>query len=156
MPVELLLSPPKGFPAPELRTRNRQLLAEIIDGSLPETATVRRLGLPRASRAGYGTVAADIEFPEDTTWRPGVVFGGYLACLVDQFAGLVMLTVMPDTTTFLTADVAVEFCSRTGIGEALIEARIVSLTHRRARVEVRILQQGRVTSRATVLQFLQH
>jgi uncharacterized protein (TIGR00369 family) len=156
MPADLLISPPMGFPEPGLATRNRQLLAEIIDGSLPEPACVRRLGLPRASRAGYGTVAADILLDDDTTWRRGVVFGGYLACLVDQFAALVMLTVLPDTTRLLTADVSVEFCAPVTTGPALVEARVLSLTSRQADVEVTISQLGKVASKGTAMQVLKH
>jgi uncharacterized protein (TIGR00369 family) len=88
------------------------------------------------------------------TWAPGVVFGGYLACLADQFAGLAMMTVLPDGMTFLTADLQLDLRSPVRPGEVAIAARVLRVMTRRAAVHVTIGQAGKPSCHATVTQAL--
>jgi uncharacterized protein (TIGR00369 family) len=153
-----LAVPPPGFPAATGPTRNRRLLDAVVSGAAPEPACVRRLDLPRPQVWSYGRVAGTVNPTVEHTWMPDVVFGGYLCCLVDQFAGLVMLTVLPDGATFLTSEVAMRLHSPTRPGPVTVDARVVRLTRRDATVEVTMtVPDGageRVTSRATVQQVL--
>jgi uncharacterized protein (TIGR00369 family) len=149
-----MLSVPHDFPAEGVETGNRRLLEAIVSGLAPPPPCVPRFALPRPAAWSYG-VLAGIANPTDTeTWAPGIVFGGYLACLVDQFAGLVMLSVLPDGAMFLTAGMTVDMHNPMRPGEASVRAQIVRLTRRGATIEVVLAQRGRTVSLATVRQVI--
>jgi EmrB/QacA subfamily drug resistance transporter len=146
------LARPPGFPLPAEATDYRRLLDAVVSGAMPPPPCVSRFALPRPSAWSYGTLRGTASPGEIETWTPGVVFGGYIACLADQFAGLVMLTVIPDGATFLTAGVSLDLRSPLRPGQAEVTARVLRLGRREAMVEVVIDQDGRTTSRATVTQ----
>ena len=145
---------PTGFPVSTVDTANRQVLTAIVAGELPPPSCVDRFLLPAPSAWSYGFITGTAEPTDAETWEPGVVFGGYLACLVDQFAGLVMLTVLPDGAGFLTYGLSLDLRAPVRPGEVVIEARIRSLAAREAIVDVELSQDGRVTSRAAVTQVI--
>ena len=89
-------SPPAGFPPADEPTVYRTTLDSIVDGKIADPPYVRRLALPRPTGWSYGRMDALVDIGEDVTWESGAVFGGYVTCLTDLFAGLVMLTVLPD------------------------------------------------------------
>lgn len=145
---------PPGFPGPQARTGYRRLLDDIVSGAMPPPPCAARFALPRPSAWSYAVLHGTASTTEAETWAPGVVFGGYTACLVDQFAGLVMLTVLPDGASFLTAGFRLDLDRPMRPGEATITARVLRLAARQATVSVEVGQGGRVTSRATVTQAL--
>jgi acyl-coenzyme A thioesterase PaaI-like protein len=146
------LAVPPDYPDPAAGTGNRRLLAAIVSGAAPPPPCVTRFALPRPGAWSPGTLTGTVRPTETETWAPGVVFGGYLACLVDQFAGLVMLSVLPDGATFLTAGMTLDLHAPMCPGEATISARVVRLAVREATVEVALDQSGRAVCRATVRQ----
>jgi uncharacterized protein (TIGR00369 family) len=143
-----------GLPAPGEPTSGRRLLERIIDGSQPEPPCVRRLGLPRPTESGHGRVGTTMTPTDELTWRPGVVFGGYLAGLVDQYAALAMLTVLPDGVGFLTGTVTIEFDAPVTASALRVEATVRSIDRRQATVEVTLEQEHQIACRARVHQVL--
>jgi uncharacterized protein (TIGR00369 family) len=130
------------------------MLDGVVSGALPPPRCVPRFALPRPSAWSYGTLRGLATVTEDETWAPGVVFGGYLGCLADQFAGLVMLTVLPDGLTFRTADLRLDLHRPVRPGEAAIIARVLRLRAGQATAHVTIAQDGAVSCQATVTQAL--
>lgn len=145
---------PPGFPHPAETTGYRRHLDAVVTGAAPPPPSATRFALPRPSAWSYGTLRGTATPAEIDTWTPGVVFGGYIACLADQFAGLVMLTVIPDGATFLTAGISLDLRSPLRPGHAEVTARVLRLARREATVEVMVDQDGRTTSRATVTQIV--
>jgi uncharacterized protein (TIGR00369 family) len=121
---------------------------------MPPPRCVPRFALPRPSAWSYGALHGLAAVTEDETWAPGVVFGGYIGCLADQFAGLVMLTVLPDGMTFLTADIRLDLHSPVRPGEVAITAGVLRLRARQATAHVTVEQGGTVSCQATVTQAL--
>jgi len=146
------LAVPHDFPDPAAPTGNRRLLEAIVSGAAPPPPCVPRFALPRPGGWSHGTLTGTARPTETETWAPGVVFGGYLACLVDQFAGLVMLSVLPDGATFLTAGMTIDLHAPMRPDEATVNARVVRLAVREATVEIVLGQSGRTVCRATVRQ----
>ncbi len=142
--------PPDGFPVAGQPTAYRALLDLIVAGDAPPPAYVRRLALPRPTAWLPGWVESATTAGDEVTWTPAAVFGGYLTCLTDQFAGLAMFTVLPDGARFLTSVVETVFHRPVRPGQLRIEATVVELSGRKATVEVLLHQDGHVaaTSRA--------
>jgi len=141
---------PPGFPGPGDDTGPRRYLNTLIDGTAPPTPCLERLGLviPPTTAWGHGRVGLEMDLPADLTLTPGVIFGGYLTCLVDHLASLVMMTVLPDGTFVLTASLSTVFSGPVLPGPVRIEAEVVELGRRLATVEITFSQGGRVTTRA--------
>ena len=145
---------PQGFPDVSSPTNNRRILDAIITGLAPPPPCVPRFSLPRPKSWSYGTLFGTAHPTSAETWCPGVVFGGYLACLVDQYAGLVMLSILPDGASFLTASTKIDAQRPMRPGAATISAEIVRVTQRDATVEVTVSQQDKTVSLATIRQVI--
>ena len=145
---------PAGYPPVGVPTEGRSYLDRLVAGTAPTPAVVDRLVLPPPSTWSYGTVTATLCPGEDVTLTAGVVFGGYVGCLVDHFAGLAMMTVLPDVTTFLTAEISIAFRAPLRPGPAEVLATVGGLTRRQATVQVVVAQDGRPATRATVEQVM--
>jgi uncharacterized protein (TIGR00369 family) len=147
---------PSGFPQPEDDTGPRRYLTTLIDGTAAPTPCLERLGLviPPTTAWGHGRVGLEMDLPADLTLTPGVIFGGYLTCLVDHLASLVMMTVLPDGTFVLTASLSTDFAGPVIPGPVRIEAEVVELGRRLATVEIVFSQAGRVTTRAKAEQVI--
>jgi uncharacterized protein (TIGR00369 family) len=143
---------PAGFPLPDERSGYRVLLDMIIEGTAPDPPVVKRLEPPRPSHWSPGVLTVITTLQDDHTWTSGVIFGGYLACLVDLYGGLVMFTVLPDAATFLTAHIEVSFRRPTAPGPVRIDASVIELSARHALTEVLVSQEGEVTSRGLTTQ----
>jgi acyl-coenzyme A thioesterase PaaI-like protein len=146
--------PPVDFPSAEESTRYRAMLDAIIDGTTADPPYVRRLALPRPTAWSYGQLEARITIRKTVTWNAGAVFGGYITCLTDLYAGLVMLTVLPDHARFLTGHLAVTFRAPLVPGRAVAEATVTELAAHKATTEVLIRQSGVVTSTGLVTQII--
>jgi fatty-acyl-CoA synthase len=145
---------PAGFPDETAATEQRTLLDAIVAGTIPDPPCVARLALPRPDRWAPGAVYALIEAGPELTWGAGVVFGGYLACILDLFAGFAAMTVLPDGFAFLTADLDTAFEVPVAPGPIEVEASVDDVSARRAVVSVRLRQQGRVAVSARATQLL--
>jgi uncharacterized protein (TIGR00369 family) len=143
---------PAGFPLPDERNGYRVLLDMIIEGTAPDPPVIKKLEPPRPSQWSPGALTVFTTLDDDHTWTSGVIFGGYVACLLDLYGGLVMLTVLPDTATFLTAHLDVSFRRPTTPGPARIDASVVEVSARHALTEVLVSQDGEVTSRGLTTQ----
>jgi acyl-coenzyme A thioesterase PaaI-like protein len=99
-------------------------------------------------------VGCATDLTDAVTLAAGTVFGGYIGCLVDHFAGLAMMTVMADDVGFLTAGIELRFHRRLVPGRCDIEAAVVRMGSRRAVVEVRFVQHHELTSTAEVEQVI--
>lgn len=135
-------------------TRGRRVLAALADGTSPPPPAARTLALPPATSWAPGVITCETAFDERLTLTPGVVFGGWIACLVDHFAGLVMLSAIPDGTGFLTAGLSVEYHAPLLPGPVTVETELTSCSTRRAVAEVRFVQRGERACTATVEQII--
>ncbi|WP_280724656.1 PaaI family thioesterase [Kitasatospora sp. MAA4] len=135
-------------------TQGRRMLTGLIDGTGANPPCAELLNLPRATSWSPGLITSATVFPEELTLTPGVVFGGWIACLVDHFAGLAMLSALPDGTGFLTAALAVDYRAPLVPGPADIEAEVTRCSTRHAMVEIRFSQSGRLAAVATVEQII--
>lgn len=147
---------PQGFPGLTGPTNNRRILDAIITGLAPPPPCVPRFSLPSPESWSYGTLCGTAHPTSAETWCPGVVFGGYLACLVDQFAGPVMLSVLPDGASFLTASTKIDVHRPMRPGATTIGAEVIRLSARDATIEVTVSQQGRIISLATIRQIISY
>jgi acyl-coenzyme A thioesterase PaaI-like protein len=147
-------SVPAGYPAPGEPTVSRAYLDGLVAGTVTTPAVVRRLLLPPPTAWAYGSLTAAFCPDEEVTLSVGIVFGGYIGCLVDHFAGLAMMTVLPDALTFLTAEIALGFRAPLRPGPTDVTATVSGLSRRQATVEVVLSQDGSPTSRATVEQVM--
>jgi fatty-acyl-CoA synthase len=145
---------PAGFPDETAGTEQRALLDAIIGATIPDPPCVDRLALPRPERWSPGHVSALIEAGPELTWGAGVVFGGYLTCVIDLFAGFAAMTVLPDGFRFLTADLETTFHVPVAPGPIAVEASVDELSARRAVVSVRLRQNDRVAVSARTTQLL--
>jgi uncharacterized protein (TIGR00369 family) len=148
------VKPPAGFPEADRKTARRVLLDHIVAGTAPAPPWIEKLRLPNCDQWGPGWVAVDFSCSEEFTVKEKMIFGGYTAALVDQYAGLVMYTILPDDQDFLTGDLTLEFLAPLMPGPTRIEAEATQLTHRHASVAVRVLQNGTVCCRGAATQIM--
>lgn len=135
-------------------TRYQRLLESIRDGTAPAPPFVTRFALPSCTEWRYGSVSCEFTPPADALYEAQVIFGGYIASLIDQYAGLAMYSVLPDDTSFRTAELSVSFIHPLKPGLTRIEADVTSNTGRRAVCDVRLLQAGGVVSHGIVRQIV--
>jgi uncharacterized protein (TIGR00369 family) len=148
------LSLPEGFPAPGERSGYRVLLDKIVKGTAPDPPVVRTLEPPRPTGWSPGVLTVEATLSEDHTWSSGIIFGGYLALLLDLYGGLVLYTVLPDTAAVLTAALDITFLAPTTPGPVRIDAMVTKISRDRALAEITITQHGRVTSRGQATQVI--
>ncbi|WP_371649201.1 MULTISPECIES: PaaI family thioesterase [unclassified Streptomyces] len=151
---DLHLTPPTGFPAPLVPTRHRRTLDEIVAGTARKAPCVEHLRLPGIEGWEYGRVHGRATVPADYLGDHGVVFGGYIASLADQFCALAVLTCLPDTHDFLTAELNTKFRRPLSTEPTLITAEVTELTSRYAIATVKISQNDAVAAEATATQIL--
>ncbi|SDW77761.1 fatty-acyl-CoA synthase [Amycolatopsis xylanica] len=135
-------------------TKTQRYLDGLIAGTVPSPPVVERLLLPDATEWSPGSLTALVELTDEVTLTPGVVFGGYIGCLVDHFAGLVMMTVLPDELTFLTSEITISFRAPLRPGPARVEATVRRFGRRQAYVDIEFHQDGVRTGSASVEQIL--
>lgn len=145
---------PAGFPRADEPTVHRRLLDAIVAGTAPAAPCVQRLALPPPTGWSPGQVGCQADVGDEVCWF-GVVFGGYLTCVIDLYGGLAMLTVLPDGARFLTAGAEVTFEAAVFPGRIRVDATVARLSEREAVVEVLLRQRNRLTTRATTTQIIQ-
>jgi acyl-coenzyme A thioesterase PaaI-like protein len=147
---------PPGFPAPGADSVARRYLSSLIDGSVTPPACLGALLLPIPATTiwSYGRLRVHICLDDILTLTPGVIFGGYVTCLVDHFASLVMLTVLPDDARVLTATTETAFHAPLFPGDVAIEASVTKVSARRALAEVTFQQGQGIASRGVAEQII--
>ncbi|MFE4974513.1 PaaI family thioesterase [Kitasatospora sp. NPDC056651] len=154
MPSTTIAGKHRGAAPPGADTAGRRLLTGLIAGTAPNPPVVDLLELPPATGFEPGLVTSRTVFETAHTLTPGVVFGGWIACLVDHFAGLAMLSALPDGVGFLTASLTVDYRAPLVPGAADVEAEVTRCSTRHALVEIRFRQGGRLAAVATVEQII--
>ncbi|MFI6898669.1 PaaI family thioesterase [Streptomyces sp. NPDC050256] len=144
----------RGLAPDGVDTGGRRVLTGLADGSRTAPPAARTLALPPATSWRPGLVVCETSFDEALTLTPGVVFGGWIACLADHFAGLVMLSAIPDGTGFLTAGLSVDYHAPLLPGPVRIETELTSCSTRRAVAEIRFVQHSTRTCTGTVEQII--
>ncbi|MCT2589315.1 PaaI family thioesterase [Streptomyces sp. N2-109] len=144
----------RGLAPSDADTRGRRMLAGLANGTVAPPPAAHTLRLPPATSWLPGLISCETEFDESLTLTPGVVFGGWIANLTDHFAGLVMLSAIPDGTGFLTAGLSVQYHAPLLPGPVFIETELISCSTRIAVAEVRFVQDGTRTCTGTVEQII--
>ncbi|MER5733961.1 PaaI family thioesterase [Streptomyces sp. NPDC002138] len=144
----------RGIAPADEPTEGRRLLAGLADGSVPNPAAAGTLSLPPATSWSPGRIRCETRFDASLTLTPGVVFGGWIACLVDHFAGLVMLSALPDGSRFLTAGLGVTYHAPLYPGPVTVDTELTTCTPRLAVARVTFHQGGRLVSTGTVEQII--
>lgn len=144
-------------PAPHApsKTRYQRRLDSIRDGTNVDRPFVTRFALPPITEWSYGQLIAEFTPPANALVEADVVFGGYIACLVDHFAGLVMYTIaQTDDEPFRTSELSVSFIRPLRLKQTRVEAHVATQTDEYAICEVRLLQADVVVSTGTARQVL--
>jgi len=126
-------------------------LDAMIAGRHERSACGRALGLPLVSeyRSGY----VKCRHPIDARFvnSNGVLFGGYLAALLDDVSGHAALTVLTDDQVCATAELSVSYfrpCLPTA-GELLLEGCVVNQSRRSLHIEVTLTRaDGKLIAKA--------
>ena len=131
------------------------ILDSVVDGTAPRTAYADALVLPAPTGWERGCVWASWEVSPALLTPWGAVFGGYLAAMVDEFAGMAALSVLEEGETFGTTDLHVSPVRALREGTARIEARVVARGRSAIHVEVVIMRDdGTLVTRASATQVL--
>ncbi len=142
------------YPAAGDSTACRRLLDEMVAGNVPIPLGASRLGLPPPASWSPGQIVALTDLDREMTLPSGIVFGGYIACLVDHFAGLAMLTVLPDGASFVTATLEVRYQAPLRQGRVRVQAAAERCGSRQVIVSVAFSQDGRTASQGRVEQIV--
>lgn len=137
---------PADFPAPNEPSAGRAELDRMVADVASTPPFFSRIALPGPSAWEYGRIVTEFSAPPDTTAIEGLVFGGYIASLIDQQAALALLSVIPDGTIQLTRRLEVEFLAPLAPDRIRVEAEVIELTERRAVCQVAVSQNGTTAS----------
>lgn len=138
-----------------IMTRYQRRLDSIRDGVSSDRPFVTRFALPPCTDWSYGQVISEFTPHTDALVEADVIFGGYIASLVDHFAGLAMYSVaQSDDTPFRTTDLSVSFIRPLRLRQTRVEARVTDQADGYAVCEVRLFQAGVEVSRGVVRQVL--
>jgi len=140
------VSAPADFPAPDEPSAGRAELDRMVAGVASTPPFFARIGLPGPSAWEHGRIVTEFSAPLDTTAVEGVVFGGYIAGLIDQQAALALMSVVPDGTVLLTRRLEVEFLAPLAPDRVRVEAEVIELTERWAVCQVAVSQNGTTAS----------
>jgi uncharacterized protein (TIGR00369 family) len=140
------VSAPAGFPAPGEPSAGRAELDRMVADVASTPPFFARIGLPGPSAWEYGRIVTEFSATPDTTGVEGVVFGGYIASLIDQQASLALMSVIPDGAIQLTRRLEVEFLAPLAPDRVRVEAEVVELTERWAVCQVAVSQNGTTAS----------
>ena len=144
-------------PAPRApgMTRYQRRLDIIRDGTGTDRPFVTRFALPPITEWSYGLVISDFTPPQNALVEADVVFGGYIACLVDHFAGLAMYSIaQTDDEPFRTSELSVSFIRPLRLKQTRAEGRVTTQADGYALCEVQLLQADVVVSTGVARQVL--
>ena len=146
---------PDSAPRAASTTRYHRRLDSMRDGTSIDRPFVTRFALPPCTEWSYGLLISEFTPQPDALVEADVVFGGYIACLVDHFAGLAMYTIaQSDNEPFRTSELSVSFLRPLRQQQTRVEARVATQADGYAICEVQLLQAGVVVSTGVVRQVL--
>lgn len=131
------------------------ILDAVVAGDAPRTAYATSLRLPRPTGWEPGRVWTvwEVDPAVMTPW--GAVFGGFLAALTDEIAGLTALSVLDDGETFGTTDLRVSPLRALRQGKIRIEGRVISRGRSAIHVEVEFHREdGTLAAKGSAIQVL--
>ena len=132
-----------------------KFLDAIATGAIPTPPFVATLGLPQPERWEPGRVWSRWEVDPNVLQPQGARFGGFIAALADQIAGLATLSVLNDDEAYATSDLRVSFLRAVREGTLSIEARVLHRGRAAAHVEVEFTRDdGELAAKAAATQIV--
>ncbi len=133
------------------------VLDAVISGETPRADYSSRLELPRPQGWERGRVWARWTVGPDYLTPWGAVFGGYIAAVADEFAGMAALSVLEPGVRFGTSDLRISLMRALRPGVVEIDARVLSHGRSAVHVEVDFVRQdGSLAVRVSATQVLAH
>ncbi len=133
----------------------KEILDRVIRGDTPMPTYAKTLRLPRPEGWEPGRVWLSWQVDPDLLTPWGSVFGGYLAALADQIAGLAALSVLEEGETFGTNDLRVSPLRAIRGGCVRIEARVLHRGRSTLHIEIEFrAEDGTLMTKATAVQVL--
>jgi uncharacterized protein (TIGR00369 family) len=121
-------------------TRGTDRLDQMIKGVHDRSASGESMMLPVVSEYKHGYVKCIHSVSERFVNTRNVIFGGYIAALVDDVCGHVAKTVLPDEKAYSTSELSVSFFrpALATDGELLLEGFLINESPRSYHIEVTI------------------
>ncbi len=119
-----------------MATRWNRLLDGIVNGTGGRPPMVATLRLPLIDGWEPGRVWVDWNVDPETFNEREVVFGGYLATLIDSLGGLAFMSSLKDSESFATANLNVSFFRPVSQGTVRIEGVVIHRGRRMGQVDV--------------------
>jgi uncharacterized protein (TIGR00369 family) len=131
------------------------VLDQVIAGETPQTSYAHALRLPRPHAWEPGRVTTRWEVDPELMTPWGAIFGGYLAALADECAGLAALSVLEPGETFATNDLRLSPMRAVRGGPVTIEASVLHRGRSTIHVEVEFRDPGgTLLAKASALQLV--
>ncbi len=132
-----------------------EILDAIVTGAIPAPPFVATLGLPQPERWEPGRVWSHWEVDPNVLQPQGTLFGGFIAALADQIAGLATLSVLNDDEAYATSDLRLSFLRAVREGKLSIEARVLHRGRTAVHVEVEFTRDdGKLAAKAAATQIV--
>ena len=131
------------------------ILDAVVAGEAPATEYAKTLCLPRPTGWEPGRVWTvwEVDPAVMTPW--GAVFGGYVAALADEFAGMTALSVLDEGETFGTCELRVSPLRALRQGQIRIEGRVISRGRSTIHVEIEFHREdGTLAAKGFAIQVL--
>jgi len=135
-----------------MATRWSEVLDAIVKGTGGRPPMVATLRLPLIDGWEPGRVWVDWNVDPETFNERKVVFGGYLATLIDSLGGLAFISTLGDSESFTTASLNVSFFRPVSQGTVRIEGVVIHRGRRMGQVDVtcqdelrRLIARGVIT-----------
>jgi uncharacterized protein (TIGR00369 family) len=121
-------------------SRGTDRLDQMIKGVHERSPSGESMMLPVVSEYKHGYVKCIHRVSERFVNTRNVVFGGYIAALVDDVSGHAAKTVLPDDKTYSTSELSVSFFrpALATDGELLLEGFLINESRRSYHIEVTI------------------
>lgn len=149
---------PAEFPSMDIKTKYRRVLNEVVDGTDIAPIPIATMGLPFAVPCAatweYGRLTGVYTPPSHVAMPTGNIFGGYLAGVVDQWAGLATYSVIPDKLQILTVNMTMDFKAPAVVAETRIQASVTAFSEKKAIVQVLAWQTDVLLFKACVVEVL--
>ena len=131
------------------------ILDAVVAGESPRADYARTLRLPAPLGWEPGRVWTVWKVDRDLLTPWGAVFGGYLAALTDEIAGMTALSVLGAGETFGTSELRVSPLRALRGGEVRIEGRVISRGRSAIHVEVEFHREdGTLAAKGSAIQVL--
>ena len=112
-----------------------ELLDGIVDAAVPPAMHVKALHLPAIQGWQEGQVRVTFAIPEEVIQPHGSTFGGYLAAVADEMAGMATMTVLPDGASFTTSDLRMQYFRPIACENLSVEATVINQSRSNIHVE---------------------